>query len=114
MWLHREGEGFCTIVWMVCAEPIASPTAAPLFPRSIADFSALLVIVHRLLPQRSQGMRGGDGGASVRGLEPCADERQEVLQLWVVPVFELPLHFVDAVDDRRVVAATETGADLRE
>jgi len=34
MSLHSAGEGLCTVVWTVCAERVAPPAAAPVFPEA--------------------------------------------------------------------------------
>src|SRR5664279_6299469 len=51
---------------------------------------------------------------SASGLEPCADELDEVLQLRVVAVFDLQVALVDRVDHRRVVTPAEARPDLRQ
>jgi hypothetical protein len=45
--LHDEGEGLCTVLWTVCAERGAPPRGGSSVVGSIADFNALLGIVHR-------------------------------------------------------------------
>ena len=47
LYLHNEGKGACTVLWTVCAQLGAPPRGGSDGERSIADFNAELVIVHR-------------------------------------------------------------------
>jgi hypothetical protein len=63
---------------------------------------------------KGRGCEERDRARSVYGLEACRDEGHKILELRIVAVLQLAVDLVDAVDDGGMVAAAETGADLRQ